>query len=60
MTFASGPGPLPARRAPEKKVRSLLPPSDPDTGELLGTGYDDHAAAGTSTAAELHGQSHFT
>nr|WSS66175.1 hypothetical protein OG284_35505 [Streptomyces sp. NBC_01177] len=27
---------------------------DPDTGELLGTGYDDHAAAVTSTAAELH------
>ncbi|MFF7365854.1 hypothetical protein [Streptomyces sp. NPDC008125] len=26
----------------------------PDTGELLGTGYDDHAAAVTSTAAELH------
>ncbi|MFJ7063158.1 hypothetical protein ACIQVA_36790 [Streptomyces microflavus] len=28
--------------------------SDPVTGELLGTGYDDHAAAVTSTAAELH------
>ncbi|MEU1357413.1 replication-relaxation family protein [Streptomyces cinnamoneus] len=27
---------------------------DPDTGELLGTGYSDHAAAVTSTAAELH------
>ncbi|MFB6999355.1 replication-relaxation family protein [Streptomyces virginiae] len=27
---------------------------DPETGELLGTGYDDHAAAVTSTAAELH------
>ncbi|MDQ0904785.1 hypothetical protein QFZ22_000770 [Streptomyces canus] len=27
---------------------------DPVTGELLGTGYDDHAAAVTSTAAELH------
>ncbi|MGW4549944.1 replication-relaxation family protein [Streptomyces violaceorubidus] len=27
---------------------------DPDTGQLLGTGYDDHAAAVTSTAAELH------
>ncbi|MFI1840214.1 hypothetical protein [Streptomyces olivaceoviridis] len=27
---------------------------DPDTGELLGIGYDDHAAAVTSTAAELH------
>ncbi|MEU8294609.1 replication-relaxation family protein [Streptomyces pseudogriseolus] len=27
---------------------------DPDTGELLGTSYDDHAAAVTSTAAELH------
>ncbi|MFI2913908.1 replication-relaxation family protein [Streptomyces sp. PDY-4] len=27
---------------------------DPDTGELLGTGYDDHAAAVTLTAAELH------
>ncbi|MFJ2736083.1 hypothetical protein [Streptomyces sp. NPDC087317] len=27
---------------------------DPDTGEMLGTGYDDHAAAVTSTAAELH------
>ncbi|MFB7601223.1 hypothetical protein [Streptomyces sp. NPDC056160] len=27
---------------------------DPDTEELLGTGYDDHAAAVTSTAAELH------
>ncbi|MFI1838345.1 hypothetical protein ACH433_34765 [Streptomyces olivaceoviridis] len=27
---------------------------DPATGELLGTGYDDHAAAVTSTAAELH------
>ncbi|WP_234310689.1 MULTISPECIES: replication-relaxation family protein [unclassified Streptomyces] len=27
---------------------------DPDTGALLGTGYDDHAAAVTSTAAELH------
>ncbi|MGC4983926.1 hypothetical protein ACLQ18_25355 [Streptomyces sp. DT193] len=27
---------------------------DSDTGELLGTGYDDHAAAVTSTAAELH------
>ncbi|MFF2654320.1 hypothetical protein [Streptomyces sp. NPDC058045] len=26
----------------------------PDTGELLGTGYDDHAAAVTLTAAELH------
>lgn len=26
----------------------------PITGELLGTGYDDHAAAVTSTAAELH------
>ncbi|WP_459740878.1 replication-relaxation family protein [Streptomyces sp. E-15] len=26
----------------------------PDTGELLGTGYDDHAAAVASTAAELH------
>lgn len=26
MTFASGPGPRPARRAPEKKVRPLLPP----------------------------------
>lgn len=27
---------------------------DPDTGELLGTGYDDHAAAVTGTAAESH------
>ncbi|ALO05749.1 hypothetical protein AQF52_0147 [Streptomyces venezuelae] len=27
---------------------------DQGTGELLGTGYDDHAAAVTSTAAELH------
>lgn len=27
---------------------------DPVTGELLGGGYDDHAAAVTSTAAELH------
>ncbi|MFF5407846.1 hypothetical protein ACFY8K_33890 [Streptomyces misionensis] len=27
---------------------------DPVTGELLGTGYDDHAAAVTSMAAELH------
>ncbi|WP_435600577.1 replication-relaxation family protein [Streptomyces sp. C10-9-1] len=27
---------------------------DPDTGKLLGAGYDDHAAAVTSTAAELH------
>ncbi|MGW2773543.1 hypothetical protein ACWC4C_13645 [Streptomyces olivaceoviridis] len=27
---------------------------DPATGELLGTGYDDHATAVTSTAAELH------
>lgn len=27
---------------------------DPDTGELLGGGYDDHAAAVTSTAAELY------
>ncbi|MFC8176686.1 hypothetical protein [Streptomyces sp. NPDC057325] len=27
---------------------------DPVTGELLGTSYDDHAAAVTSTAAELH------
>ncbi|GAA2774008.1 hypothetical protein [Streptomyces lavendulae] len=27
---------------------------DPDTGELLGTGYDGHAAVVTSTAAELH------
>ncbi|MDI3403239.1 hypothetical protein [Streptomyces cavernicola] len=27
---------------------------DPDAGELLGTGYDDHAAPVTSTAAELH------
>ena len=27
---------------------------DPDTGELLGAGYDDHSAAVTSTAAELH------
>jgi hypothetical protein len=27
---------------------------DPDTGELLVTSYDDHAAAVTSTAAELH------
>lgn len=27
---------------------------DPDTGELLGASYDDHAAAVTSTAAELH------
>jgi hypothetical protein len=27
---------------------------DPVTGEMLGTGYDDHAAAVTSTAAELH------
>ncbi|MET8217793.1 hypothetical protein [Streptomyces hirsutus] len=26
----------------------------PITGELLATGYDDHAAAVTSTAAELH------
>jgi hypothetical protein len=26
----------------------------PDTGELLGAGYDDHAAAVTTTAAELH------
>lgn len=26
----------------------------PVTGELLGAGYDDHAAAVTSTAAELH------
>nr|WP_275406979.1 transposase family protein [Streptomyces sp. SID12488] len=25
MTFTSGPGPLPAWRAPEKKVRPLLP-----------------------------------
>ncbi|MGW1281359.1 replication-relaxation family protein [Streptomyces tsukubensis] len=28
--------------------------SDPVTGKLLGAGYDDHAAAVTSTAAELH------
>jgi protein involved in plasmid replication-relaxation len=27
---------------------------DPVTGELLGSSYDDHAAAVTSTAAELH------
>ncbi|MFJ8692857.1 hypothetical protein [Streptomyces roseolilacinus] len=27
---------------------------DPVTGKLLGAGYDDHAAAITSTAAELH------
>ncbi|MEU6602779.1 replication-relaxation family protein [Streptomyces flaveolus] len=27
---------------------------DPVTGELLGASYDDHAAAVTSTAAELH------
>ncbi|MFE4801679.1 replication-relaxation family protein [Streptomyces sp. NPDC056708] len=27
---------------------------DPVTGKLLGTGYSDHAAAVTSTAAELH------
>ncbi|MET8898670.1 replication-relaxation family protein [Streptomyces albogriseolus] len=27
---------------------------DPNTGRLLGTSYDDHAAAVTSTAAELH------
>ncbi|MFE5852336.1 hypothetical protein ACFQ61_03810 [Streptomyces sp. NPDC056500] len=27
---------------------------DPVSGELLGTGYDDHAAAVTSTAAALH------
>lgn len=27
---------------------------DPDTGRLLGGGYDDYAAAVTSTAAELH------
>ncbi|WP_254407498.1 hypothetical protein [Streptomyces sp. GMY02] len=27
---------------------------DPVTGQPLGTGYDDHAAAVTSTAAELH------
>ncbi|WP_222514852.1 replication-relaxation family protein [Streptomyces salinarius] len=27
---------------------------DPVTGKLLGTSYDDHAAAVTSTAAELH------
>jgi hypothetical protein len=27
---------------------------DPDTGELLGASYDDHSAAVTSTAAELH------
>lgn len=27
---------------------------DPVTGKLLGAGYDDHAAAVTSTAAELH------
>jgi hypothetical protein len=27
---------------------------DPDTGELLGASYDDHAAAVTTTAAELH------
>ncbi|MFC7900164.1 hypothetical protein ACFUV1_08405 [Streptomyces griseoincarnatus] len=27
---------------------------DPVTGELLGTSYDDHSAAVTSTAAELH------
>jgi hypothetical protein len=27
---------------------------DPVTGRLLGTSYDDHAAAVTSTAAELH------
>ncbi|MGP3978937.1 replication-relaxation family protein [Streptomyces sp. 8N114] len=27
---------------------------DPGSGEVLGTGYDDHAAAVTSTAAELH------
>ncbi|MFH9015319.1 hypothetical protein ACH4C6_28595 [Streptomyces sp. NPDC017943] len=27
---------------------------DPVTGELLGGGYDDHAAAVTSTAAEPH------
>ncbi|MGW3137762.1 hypothetical protein [Streptomyces sp. NPDC001139] len=26
----------------------------PDTGKLVGTSYDDHAAAVTSTAAELH------
>ncbi|GAA3386790.1 hypothetical protein [Streptomyces roseoviridis] len=27
---------------------------DPDTGQLLGTSYDDHTAAVTSTATELH------
>ncbi|PLW72143.1 hypothetical protein C0036_14160 [Streptomyces sp. DJ] len=27
---------------------------DPDTGNLLGTSYDDHSAAVTTTAAELH------
>src|SRR5690606_35374891 len=27
---------------------------DPDTGELLGASYDDHSAAVTTTAAELH------
>ncbi|WP_308406934.1 replication-relaxation family protein [Streptomyces sp. AC555_RSS877] len=27
---------------------------DPVTGKMLGTGYDDHAAAVTSTAAEFH------
>ncbi|MEU7282505.1 hypothetical protein AB0A69_27575 [Streptomyces sp. NPDC045431] len=27
---------------------------DPDTGLLLGTSYDDHSAAVTTTAAELH------
>ncbi|GAA2264875.1 hypothetical protein GCM10010232_66330 [Streptomyces amakusaensis] len=27
---------------------------NPDTGKLLGAAYDDHAAAVTSTAAELH------
>ncbi|MGW1594988.1 hypothetical protein [Streptomyces sp. NPDC002343] len=27
---------------------------DPVTGQLLGAGYDDHAAAVTSAAAELH------
>ncbi|MGA5171039.1 MULTISPECIES: hypothetical protein [Streptomyces] len=27
---------------------------DPDTGRPLGAGYDDHSAAVTATAAELH------
>ncbi|MFJ8695634.1 hypothetical protein [Streptomyces roseolilacinus] len=28
----------------------------PDTGQMLGAGYDGHSAAVTSTAAELHGR----